>query len=182
MEVIAIICLLSREVNNYCLDLRQKIVGKFGLQANHYAPPHITLKYGFPVEVIGEVEEVVEPFFLSQPKSMWKLRDFGYFMNDNNHVVFIDAIPTEETRKVHAALLDSLRKIKWVKWGQFDKSDLHYHITLVSNGITSKNFAEVWSFINQLEKPDFEVHFNNLALFRIEKEPPFVYSLFRFPE
>ena len=182
MEEIAIICLLPIEVNNYYLELRQLITGNFGLKVNHGVPAHITLKYGFPVEDVYEIEEVAEQFCLSQPKSTWELRDFGYFVNNGKHVVFIDAIPTENTRKVHAAFLDNLRKIKWVKWGQFDNSDLHYHITLASKGINSKNFVDVWSFIDKLEKPSFEVHLDNLGLFRIERDPPFVYSLFRFPE
>ena len=182
MEEIAIICLLPTEVNNYYVKLRQMIAGNFRLQVNRDVPAHITLKYGFPVRDIDEIEEVAEQFCFSHSKSTWELRDFGYFINNDKYVMFIDAIPTEETRKAHTALLDNLRKIKWVKWGQFDSSDLHYHITLASNGITSKNFVDVWSFINQLEKPNFEVHFDNLALFRIEKDPPFIYSMFRLPD
>lgn len=182
MIEIAIICLLPSEVNTYYQELRQKIAENFDLQVNYEVPAHITLKYGFPVEDIKEIEEVAEQFFLSRPMTKWYLRDFGFFDNHDKHVVFIDAIPTEDTRNVHAAFLDKLRKIKWVKWGKFDTSDLHYHITLASNGIISQNFAEVWSFINQLEKPNFEVHFDNLALFRIEKDPPFIHSLFRLPD
>ncbi len=146
---------------------------------NFGVPAHITLKYGFPVKDIEEIEKVAAQFFLSSPKTKWYLRDFGFFNNLDKHVVFIDAIPAVDTRIAHAALLDDLRKIKWVKWSQFDTSELQYHVTLASKGITSGTFDEVWSFINKLEKPSFEVHLDNLALFRIEKDPPFVHSLFQ---
>jgi len=182
MVEIAIICLLPKEVNTYYRTLRKKLAENFGLQMNYDVPAHITLKYGFPVEDLNEIEKVVEQFFLSSPITKWFLRDFGFFNNLDKYVVFIDAIPAVDTRTTHSALLENLRKIQWVKWRQFDTSDLHYHVTLASNGITSDNFADVWSFTKQFEKPNFDVYLDNLAIFRIEKDPPFVHSLFHFPE
>ncbi len=182
MNELAIICLLPEEVNNYHQGLRQKITYQFGFEVNHNVPPHITIKYGFPIKDIVEIEEVAYKFCLSHPKTKWKLSDFGHFINPDKHVVFIDTIPMEKTRKVHASFMDSLRKINWVKWSQFDSANLHYHVTLASKGITSANFDDVWSFLNQQEKPDFKVQFDNLALLRIEKDPPFVYNIFRFPD
>lgn len=182
MEEISIICLLPSEVNEYCLELRQKIANQFGIKMKHRIPAHITLKYGFPAEDINEIEKVIDEFCLSHPKTKWELCNFGYFANSEKHVVFIDSIPKEDTRKIHAEFMNNLSKIKWVKWGPFDSAELHYHVTLASKGITASNFDEVWSYLNRLEKPNFEIYFDNLAILRIEKDPPFVYNKFRFPK
>ena len=182
MKEIAIICLLPKEVNKFYLELRQKIAKQFDFNVNHKVPAHITIKYGFPFEDLGEVERVVQEFCLSQSKTKWELHDFGNFVNPDNRVVFIDAIPSRETRKVHKKFYDDLQKIKWIQWAQYDSVNLHYHITLVSKGITSENYEAVWSFVNQQEKPNFEVYFDNLALFRIENDPPFIYQEYHFPD
>lgn len=182
MKEIAIICLLPEEVNAYYRELRRKIAEKFGLEVNNDVPAHITLKYGFPVDDINEIERIAEKISLTRIKPKWSLRTFGFFDNPDKHVVFIDAIPSTDARTLHTALLDELHKIQWVQWSPFDTSALHYHVTLASEGITPKNFNDVWSYINKLEKPRFEVQFDNLTLFRIEKDPPFIQSMFRFPD
>lgn len=148
MKEFAIICLLPEEVNNYYQVLRQEIANQFGLEVNHNVPAHITMKYGFPIDSIDEIAEVAHKFCLSHPKTKWELLDFGHFINSDKYVVFIDSIPTEETRKVHTIFLDKLRNINWVNWGQFDSANTHYHVTLASKGITSENFKQVWSFLN----------------------------------
>jgi 2'-5' RNA ligase len=182
MKEIAIIYLLPEEVSNYYQVLRHKIAERFGLEFNHNIPAHITLKYGFPIENLGEIERVMQDFCVSQPKAKWELHDFNYFVNPEKNVVFIDAKPSKNIRKVHASFIDNLKKIDWVQWRQFDNANFHYHVTLASNGISSDNFVEVWSFLNQQIKPNYEVNFDNLALFRIDIEPPIVYKTYRFPD
>jgi 2'-5' RNA ligase len=140
------------------------------------------LKYGFPVEDMEMIERITEQFVLSKPKMKWFLHDFGYFHNLDKYVMFIDATPAENTRNVHEGLFIDLRKISWVSWSQFDTTDLHYHITLASNGITSKNFSEIWSYLDQVEKPDFEVQLDCLSLIRTDIDPPSEQRLFCFQE
>ncbi len=180
MIKIGIVCLLPEEVSNYYQELRLKIATEFGLDVNFSVPAHITVKYPFPVKATDEIEKVAQEFCMSQTKTKWTLCDFDRFINPDKYVVFIDAIPTKKTRKAHASFLNKLQKISWVQWGQFDNVDLHYHVTLATQGITSENFGAIWSFVNQQEKPDFEVFFDNLALVRIDEDKRSVYKTYRF--
>ena len=180
MREISIICLLPEEVSGYYQALRLKIAMQFGLEINPNVPAHITLKYPFPVENIDEIEKAAEEFCRSQPKTKWRLHGFNHFINPDKHVVFIDAIPSKETRAAHASFLDRLKRIGWVQWGVFDNADLHYHVTLATKGITSKNFEAIWLFVNQQEKPDFEVCFDNLAFVQIDGDERFVSQTYRF--
>jgi len=182
MEEIGIICLLPEEAGQYYRKLRLKIATEFGLDVNHNVPAHITVKYRFPVKDIGEIEKAAQDFCRSQAKTKWMLRSFNHFVNPDNYVIFIDAIPSKETRNAHASFLNRLRRINWVQWGQFDNSDLHYHITLATQGITSENFEAVWSFVNQQEKPNFEILFDNLALVQIDEDSRSIYKIYRFPD
>jgi len=181
MKEIGIICLLPEEINNYCQELRLKIATHFSFSVNFNIPAHITVKYRFPVENIGEIENAVQEFFMSQIKVKWSLQGFSHFVNINDFVVFIDAIAPEETRKAHSSFLDRLREISWVQWGQFDNANLHYHVTLAAQGITGENFESVWSFVNQQEKPNHEVFFDNLALVQIDEDTRSIYKIYRSP-
>ncbi|MCD4738298.1 MAG: 2'-5' RNA ligase family protein [Anaerolineae bacterium] len=182
MNKVGIICLLSKEVQKYQRELRQKIAAQFELDgvANPVIPAHITIKYPFPVENLDEIEQAVQEFSIFQSKAKWLLQDFNSFKNGDNYVVFIDVIASEEIRKVHARFLSRLRKINWVQWGQFDNSSLHYHVTLGAQGITSGNFEAIWSFINQQKKPNFKAFFDNISLVRINEYTRYVYKTYRF--
>lgn len=180
MMEVAIISLLPEEVDNYYLELRQELEERFGLEMNHTIPAHITFKYGFPVEDLSKVAEVVRGVCSNHPRPTLQLDDFGSFHHRNNPVAFIDCIPTQGIRDIHEALFEGLRKINWVRWGEFDITDLHYHVTIASNCKTSEEFELVWSFLRNLAKPHFELQLDNLALFRTERDPPLVSSMFRF--
>lgn len=182
MKQIGIICLLPEDVRIYHRELRQMIAEQFHLVgvANPLVPAHITVKYPFPVENPDEIEKAVEEFCVFQSKTRWVLQGFNYFQNTETPVIFIDVIPSEETRKVHGRFLERLRKISWVQWGPFDHADLHYHVTLGAQGLTSENFPSVWSFINQLGNPYFEASFDNLSLVQIDEDSRSVYKICRF--
>jgi 2'-5' RNA ligase len=180
MKEIGIICLLPEEVNNYCQELRLKIAMQFGFQVNFNIPAHITVKYCFPVEDVDEIEKMVQEFCAFPVKVKWLLQDFSHFANDNNFVVFIDAVASEETRKAHSGFLDRLREISWVQWGEFDNANLQYHVTLAAQGITAENFESVWSFVNQQEKPNYEVFFDNLTLIQIDEDSRSIYKIYQF--
>lgn len=162
------------EVRDYHQELRLKLVSQFGLRVNINVPAHITIKYLF------EIEKVAQEFCDTQVKTEWVLQGFNHFINKDNYVVFIDVVSSAETRVAHSSFLDRLKKINWMQWGQFDTADLHYHVTLATHGLTADNFYAVWSFLDQQEKPNFKVFFDNLAFVQIEENSRFVYKTFRF--
>lgn len=180
MNEIGIICILPEEIRNYQRDMRQKIATQFGFPefVNPIIPAHITIKYRFPIENLDEIEKVAQEFSLAQSKTKWSLQGFSHFKNDDDYVIFIDVVASEETRKAHARFLDRLREINWVKWGQFDNANLHYHVTLIAQSLTPDNFETVWSFVNEQEKPNFESFFDNLTLVQINEDSHSVYKTY----
>ena len=177
-----IVYLLPKTVGNYHRELRLKIEKEFKLtgRTELNAPSHITLKYRFQAEDIQEVEEILQDFSTTQTKTRWSLNGFNYFTNSGSFVIFIDVIPSQETRKAHAQFLDRLRQIGWMQWGPFDHAAIHYHVTLAHHGMTTENFDEVWAFVNQHKSPDIELFFDNLALLKIDDGIHTVYKTYRF--
>ncbi len=182
MNKVGIISLLPEEVKIYHRELRQKITTEFNLDsiANPAVPAHITMKYPFQVEDLNELEKTIQGFCVSQSKTKWHLQGFNYFQNTETPVIFMEVIPSEEARQVHAHFLSRLRELSWVQWGPFDHADLHYHVTLGAQGLTFENFQSVWSFVNRQEKPHFEAFFDNLSLVQINEVSRSVYKTYWF--
>jgi len=173
-----ILYLLPENVGRYHRELRLKIERQFNLggPTEFTVPSHIAMKYRFPVDHLADLETAIETFCRSQVKTKWSLQGYNYFDNSDSFVIFIDVIPSQETREAHARLLCCLRQIPWVQWGPFDHANLHYHVTLASKGITAENFSAVWSYVNQQAFPRYELFFDNLALIRIVEETHTVYK------
>lgn len=180
MKKFGIICLMPDKVRDYHQELRLRLVAQFGLSVNINVPAHITIKYPDEVEDTDEIEKVVQDFCDTQVKTEWVLQDFNHFINNDNYVVFMDIVSSAETRIAHSNFLDTLRKINWMQWGQFDTADLHYHVTLAARGLSADNFDSVWSFLEQQEKPNFKVFFDDLAFVQIEEKSGSIYKTFQF--
>lgn len=178
MDEYGIVYLLPDDIAEYHRQMRGRIEETFNLTGNTelHAPSHITLKYRFQAEEIQEVERVLREFSATQTKTTWLLNGFNYFANSESNVIFIDILPSPDVRIAHARLLDGLRQINWMQWGPFDNADLHYHITLAHEGVTTENFHQVWSFIQQHESPNIELSFDHLALLKISEEGATVYK------
>lgn len=179
MKEVGIISLLSKEINDYSLSLRKRLVEKFDLDINFQVPAHITLKYKFPVVDISVIEQVAEKFCSVQVKTRLKIQGFNVFENPDHHVVFMDVSASNQVREIHAHFLDRLRKIDWVSWGELDHADLHYHVTLV-NGVPDDKILEIWNFVMQLEEPDFETYFDNLTFVAIDDSVRSIYQTYCF--
>ena len=86
----------------------------------------------------------------------------------------------QEIHKIQTRLYKNLNKIAWVQWGPLDNLNLHFHVTLAVEGLTSDNFSEVWQFVNQQEKPLMDAVINNLSLKKVMDGTHTVYKTFLF--
>ena len=171
MQEFGIVYLLPDEVSVYHRSLRHKIEDAFNLVGHHdlHAPSHITLKYRFQALNIHEIDHTLETFSLSQAKTKWNIKGFNFFQNAGAFVLFMDVVPSIAARQAHNQLLEALKQLDWMQWSPFDNATLHYHITLAHQGLNSQNFDKVWSFLGQIDTPNFELCFDNVALLQINE-------------
>lgn len=180
MDEYGIVYLLPDDIARYHVDLWNKVEQKFNLtgKTKLNAPSHITLKYRFEAHNILEVENAISTFCVLHHPPTWSLNRFNFFNNDAKFVIFIDVDATEYCRQTHAAFLDTLRPIQWMRWGEFDHSNLHYHVTLAHRGLNAENFEEVWQFVNTQPKPYFDLRLDNITLLKIENNNHSIYRKF----
>lgn len=177
----ALIYTLPEPARSYYLDLGAKVESEFALtgRSKPKTPPHITLKYAFETNDLTEVERALEEFTATTLPAPWSVRGYNHFSAPGNYVIFLEVIPKPAVRVAHAALLERLRPIPWMRWDQYDNADLHYHVTVVHRGLTGANFASVWTFINAQPPPDFDLHLDAITLLRINKDVDTVYKTYR---
>jgi 2'-5' RNA ligase len=178
---IGILYLLPDPVASHHCLLRRKIEEQFHLggPTEFPIPAHIAMKYHSPSNNLEQLESVIQAYCHSQVKTPWSLQGFNYFENDDQFIIYVDVIPSQETHNAHVRLLDNLRKISWMQWGPFDHANLHYHVTLASKGVTRENFQAVWSFVQHQAYSKVELFFDNLALIQIVDGKHTVYKKYR---
>lgn len=179
-----IVYLLPESAKNYHIKLRYDIETKFNLigRVQLTSPSHITMKYRFEADCIAEVEKILNEFSNTQAITPWSLKGFNHFINLDHRTIFIDVIPSQETRIVHARLLDCLKQLDWMQWGEYDHANLHYHVTVANQGLNENNFQAVWEYIHQYPQPDFDLFFDNIALLKIESEIHSVYKQYNLKD
>ena len=141
-------CNLRGDISTYQKKLVRDIAENFGviLPTKQKLGPHVTLKYSFEAPNIKQLEEMIQNFCASHRKSKMMVGRFNNFRND---VIFLDIELSDEAKKVFLDLIDVLRKLQWMSWGEYDGEILHFHSTIASG--CEKNYTEIFP-IYQREK------------------------------
>ena len=156
--------LLKGKAEKYHRDLAKKISEKFKLKLlSERIPAHFTLKAPFETEKIGEIEKVIERVSVRHKAAKLRMGGFSQF---HKRVVFLDAkaIMKATIVEIHKDLIRELKKIKWLKWrGRYD-GKLSLHATLAYT--TKRNFDDIWAFLSEQEKKQFDAMFDNIAIMK----------------
>lgn len=158
----AIFFLMNGEAKEY----RDKLVEEVGPQfGEHYVldsklPAHATLKGPFVFGDIGRIEEVLENFAKKHKKQEMEIQGFGNF---SRTVAFMDFKVSKPALKVQNEMINELRKIGV----QIDKNDEKWnpHAT-ISYGNVKGSFDKIWNYLKRLDKPHFDLMFDNITIMK----------------
>ncbi|MBM3231863.1 2'-5' RNA ligase family protein [Candidatus Pacearchaeota archaeon] len=157
--------LIKGQAKQYHNNLCSNLANEFGIKYLPYkVPSHLTLKAPFETEDITQIEKILEQFSEKNKKSKLELEGFGHF---GNRVIFIGVKPNEKMKEGYSHLLDSLKKVDGLTWSEFEGKGANFHATIATKGI-EEVFEEMWGYISTLEKPHFELDFDNIALLKYE--------------
>lgn len=140
MEV-AFSILLDSAGYNLARRYQLKILQKFQAKEALLIGPHVTIKYAFFAnDFIG-----VERYFdgIAQRTHSFEIELSGISSFEENHVVFLNIIKSEELTKIHLKVLEDLVQRFHVTKAEFEGSNLHFHITLAYKDITSETFKSI---------------------------------------
>ena len=137
-------------------------------------PPHITLKSPFEATKIKDVENILKEFVKKQKSVKININGFGNF---RRFVAFLKVNFSKEAKKIQKNLIKELKNIKWMK---FHEHDLKWkpHAT-IAYGSNKKNFNRIWDYLIKLNKPKFDLKFDNITLLIKKGNTWKVYKEFR---
>lgn len=164
----SICCLLRGEFEKYHSNLVNELGIKFNEKylIENPRPCHITLKYPFDEkEDIKEVELLLENFVKNIKQSKLKIDSINNF-NDKVAVFEIDF--SNDAKEIFNKFQNELKKIKWIDWRDYDKISDKWHLTLIY-GNTIESFNNIWKYVSENLKPNFELMFDNITILKETK-------------
>lgn len=169
-----IVYLLRGKIKEYHKKLVREIGPKFGERylIENPLPPHITLRSPFDFSNPRRLENIIEEFAKSQKKSRIKIKDFGHFRKD---VSFLKVDISKDSRTTQRELVKTLEG-EGIKPNKFDLK-YHPHIT-ISYSNSQDTFSLIWNSLSKLEKPNFDLEFDNITILRKPKKFWEVYKVY----
>ena len=105
---------------------------------------------------------MVEDFTSNYVQADYKLKGFGNF---NEAAVYIDVLPSAEMKQNLSNLQESLSKIEGISLDQFDRNQ-NLHATVALGKLKPYDLDQIWSYVQDLEQPDFSMKFDNVAVLK----------------
>lgn len=141
-------------------ELRKDIFDNLNVKSSKL-PAHFTIKAPFECEDISILDKVLTDFTSSHSVSNYKLNGYDRF---DNRVIFMKVIMSNEGKKIHDELIDTLSSIPYIKFDEKDGKNKIFHVTISSKKI--KNiFNKLWNYVNQFPC-DFDCDFDNISIYK----------------
>ena len=163
----AVVYLGEGEIEQYYNAITTELSARFGINnLSMRVPPHLTLKYPFETDDTSIAEKRIEDFLKSKTPIKFLIDGFGR-LDDNNETIFLSPVRT--------GTLDAFVEDCIIKLGdlgeekKFDPKKFRVHMS-VARHLTSEMFEQIWSYVNSLPRPRFQLIFDNLTLFVFENE------------
>ena len=159
---IVIVYLIKGKAEKYQQKLVKKVGPMFGetYMIEHPLPAHITLKSPFETDKLKKIESFLKEFVKKYKSDKIQIRGFGNF---NKFVAFLNLKLGKSSKKVQKNLVAELKK-QGIKPHKFDIK-WKPHMT-ISYGNTKKSFNKIWNHLQTLEKPKFDLRFDNVSILK----------------
>jgi len=136
--------------------------------------PHITLKSPFELDLLASLDSCLNDFSHSQKASSVHIKGVGRF---NSSVIYFGVMPSREMLDSFNLLLNSLRRVEGVSWGEHDNPDRRLHMTIAKADELEGKFQDVYDLLNGLS---FQYHlpFNNITLFKKDQGRTWIHKTY----
>jgi 2'-5' RNA ligase len=168
--------LVEGEASNYYKTLTSDLEQRFGIKnLSEYIPPHLTLKIPFDPDSIEDFEKYVAT--VSENLSSADLTVDGFEKFDGKRMTIFLKVTAGDNLKVIESVVESLES-----YGEDTKKlprPLALH-TSIARFLSLEECEEIWSYLQTLPAPQFNLVFNNLTIFKLEDDFWTIYKTFHF--
>ena len=167
--------LVEGEASDYYKKLTSDLAQKFGIKnLSDFIPPHFTFRIPSETEKIEDFEHYLEQLSSSIKPVDISISGFDK-LEGRRMTIFLSA--TSADMDELEGVIDSLEQ--YDEANKTPKRPLILH-TSVARFLSPEQCEEVWSYIQSLPNPHFNLKFNNLTIFKLVEENWEVYKIFPF--
>ena len=158
---------------------QQKLVKKVGpMFGENYMienplPAHITLHSPFELKDVKSLEKVIDHISKKHNKSRIKFDGFG---NINKFVIFLKPYFSKGGLVLQKELIKELENIN-IYSHVFDKKFKPHSTISYSN--SPETFNKIWTYLNKLEKPIFDLELDNITIMKKSKNRWVIHKEFK---
>ncbi|HEY4477878.1 MAG TPA: 2'-5' RNA ligase family protein [Candidatus Paceibacterota bacterium] len=155
--------LVEGEASEYYKALTSDLNQRFGIKnLSEYIPPHLTLKIPFEPDSIEDFEKYVAT--VSETLSTVDLSVDGFEKFDGKRMTIFLRVAVGENIKTIEEVVDHLES-----YSEYTKK-LPRPLTLhssIARFLSPEQCDEIWSYLQTLPTPQFNLVFNNLTIFKL---------------
>jgi len=154
--------LIKGKAEEWHIKTAKDIANKFNTwKIYEKLPPHITIFYLGGVEDVSDIRNFLKNWAKITPVlGNFYLNGFDRF---DDKVVFAKIDADEEILQKVEDLRKEIKRISEITNEDFPV--WHPHATL-ANKVTPQEINDIWNYVSKLEKPDFTLPFDNVAIFK----------------
>lgn len=159
--------ILRGEALDHAEKIKRELFDEFGVKGALRSPAHITLHRPF------EWNEEKEPLLREKLRSFsapgtWTINLQGWD-SFSKRVVFVAVKSDENLGKLHASLKSFARRELGLLNESEDERGFHPHVTVAFRDIRTKNFTQVWDYVQSREF-SHKMPFDGFSLLRLEQK------------
>lgn len=152
-------------------ELTRHVSERFGTWKVHErVPPHVTIVRPFELDDVEPVKTFLRDW-TQQISNRGQIK-FDGFDRFDDAVVFVKTLPDAFARKTAEALRNAIKELPMIPPRE-DFPDWHPHATLAYK-LTPALIKEIWSYVQTLEPPVFNLPFSSVTLFRFAPEETWI--------
>ena len=160
---LVLVYLIKGKTEKYHQKLVREVGPKFGenYMIENPLPSHITFKSPFELSNSKVIEKILKEFCKNHTAFDIEMGGFGNF---RRFVSFLKIKLSRQVIKINKELLQEVKKIDGIKLHRFD-INWKPHAT-ISYGNTKNKFNKIWNYLKKLDKPKFNLKFDNITILK----------------
>lgn len=140
----------------YYGTLTADLAKRFGIEdLSKRIPAHLTLKPPFSPEDLSSFKREVEELATGTESLPLRISGFGRF---GMRTIFLDI-------EADASLQNAAESVARSLGAPIRSNPLHLHVS-VARHLDQETFKDVWEYVQELPRPEFDTRFDNLTLFK----------------
>lgn len=167
--------LIEGDASEYYKKITSELEQKFNIKnLSNFTPPHFTFRIPFETQTIEEFETYLTQLTKNIEPINLTIDEFGKFER-KRMTIFLSATSSDLNKL--EGVIDSLEK--YDNTNKTPRRPLVLHAS-IARFLSPEQCKEIWEYVQTTPKPQFNLKFNNLTIFKLVDNTWKIHKIFHF--